>query len=151
MENYDPELAARVWQRVRAPGAQAPESEALAPLIAGEWAGAVAFMRLSRNFKGREAATLRRLSEQAQAHAACLRGIYTLSTGQKCVVQAPPPAQERPEAVLRRCYAQAMQALDEYERRSADREYGPVYTRLAQQKREHCQAVLELIGSIAGK
>jgi len=41
-----------------------------------------------------------------------------------------------------------MHTLAAYEQRSADREYGPVFARLAQQEREHCRMVLELIGNL---
>jgi len=39
-----------------------------------------------------------------------------------------------------------MRCLAQYEARANDPEYGPVFARLAAQEREHCMAVLELIG-----
>ena len=55
---------------------------------------------------------------------------------------------DKPELTLRRCYASHMRSLKEYEKRSDDPEYGPVFARLAQQERDQCRTVLELIGSL---
>lgn len=146
METYDPEKAAQVWQRVHASAPTGPDSDTLLALIAGEWNDAATYLYLARGRQGREAAILRRLFEEEQAHAACLKGIYTLTTGQKPVIHTPPPVQGTLEATLRRCYGREMRSLAEYEARSADPEYGPVFVRLAAQEREHCRIVLELIG-----
>lgn len=151
METYDPELAARVWQRVHATAPEAPDCGDLLALIAGERTDAATYLYLSRGRQSREAAILRRLFEEEQAHAACLRGIYTLITGQKPVIRTAAPVQEPLDRALRRCYGREMRSLAEYEARSADPEYGPVFTRLAAQERDHCRTVLELIGNLNGK
>ena len=44
-----------------------------------------------------------------------------------------------------------MRSLKEYEARADDPEYGHVFARIAQQEREHCMALLGLIGSLGGK
>lgn len=151
METYDPEKAARVWQRVHASAAIAPDGDSLLALITGEWADAATYLYLSRSRQGREAAALRRLFEEEQSHAACLKGIYTLSTGKKPIIHTVPPAKEPLETALRRCYGREMRSLAEYEARSADPEYGPVFARLAAQEREHCRIVLELLGNLKQK
>ena len=91
---------------------------------------------------------LRRLSEQEQAHTACLKGIYTLITGSHPTVRTIAPSQDPPEMILRRCYGQEMHSLAQYEARSGDPEYGQVFARLAEQEREHCRIILELIGNL---
>ena len=53
------------------------------------------------------------------------------------------------DRTLRRCYGREMRCLAQYESRANDPEYGPVFTRLAAQEREHCMAVLELIGKLS--
>lgn len=146
METYDPEKAARVWQRVHAKPETRPEGEGLLALIAGEWADAAAYLALSRQCQGRRSAQLRRLFEEEQAHAACLKGIYTLVTGTRPIVRTPLPPPEPMDVALRKCYGREMRCLAEYESRTADPEYGPVFVRLAAQEREHCKLVLELIG-----
>lgn len=149
MTAYDPEMAARVWQRVQGTESTAgPATQGLPALIAEEWNDAAAYLYLSRRFQGRDSALLRRLSQEEQSHAACLRGIHALITGARPVSRTAPPPREPPEAVLRRCYSREIRSLTEYEARAADPEYGPVFARLAAQEREHCQSVLELLGRL---
>ena len=151
MTAYDPEKAARVWQRVQGKGpAPGPETPDLPALIAEEWNDAATYLMLSRRFQGRDSALLRRLSQEEQSHAACLRGIYMLSTGSRPVTHTPPPPQEPVETLLRRCYSREMRSLAEYEARAAEPAYGPVFARLAAQEREHCKSVLELLGRLNG-
>ena len=153
MHTYDPQKAARVWQRVQNQ-TKAEEREQRDPvgsirsMIMEERMSAAVYLQLSRQVPSREASVLQRLFREEQTHAACLRGIYTLITGEKPVVGAPTTVQEQPEITLRRCYAREMRTLKEYEARSADPEYGPVFARLAEQEREHCRAVLEVIGGL---
>ena len=148
MENYDPEAAARVWQRVQGKGPAGEELGNLPEMIAGEWWDAATYLRLSRQFQGKKAGVLRKMFEEEQSHAACLKGIYTLLTGQRLVTQTPAPRQENLSVALRRCYGREMQSLAQYERWSDHREYGPVFSRLAQQERAHCAALLEILGNL---
>ena len=151
MEHYDQEAAARVWQRVQEKTPQNVELNSLPAMIAGEWWDAATYLRLSRQFTGKEANVLRKMFEEEQSHAACLKGIYTLLTGQQMVTQTPTPRQETVSAALRRCYGREMQSLAQYEKWSDHREYGPVFQRLAQQERAHCAVLLEILGNLKEK
>ena len=151
MENYDPEAAARVWQRVQGKGIQNEDLRSLPALIAGEWQDAAAYLRLSRQFSGKEAGALRKMFEEEQSHAACLKGIYTLLTGQRLETYTPSVSQGPVEAALRRCYGREMQCLAQYERWAEHREYGPVFARMAQQEKAHCAAILEILGNLKEK
>lgn len=151
MEIIDQEKAARVWQRVQARTGEGLDAGGLKGLIAREWEGAAVYLGLSRRIQGQEGAILRKLFEQEQSHAACLKGIYTLITGQHLPVQTPSPRQEPVEATLRRCYGNQMRSLAEYEARAADPEYGRVFERLALQERENCRLLLEVIGRLKKK
>lgn len=146
MNVIDPQKAARVWQRVQETAQ--PKEQGLLAMIAREWTAAATYLRLSRRFQGKDSATLRRMYEEEQAHTACLKGIYTLITGAHPTVQAAPPPEQDTETALRRCYGQKMQCLADYEARSEDKEYGPVFARLASQEREHCRLILELLGNL---
>lgn len=146
MNTIDPQKAARVWQRVQ--GTAQPSDRELLTMISEEWTNAATFLQLSRQFQGRDSAALRKLYEQEQAHTACLKGIYTLITGTRPTVKATPLTGSDPEAVLRRCYGRAMQALAQYEAKTEDKEYGPVFARLADQEKDHCRTILELIGNL---
>lgn len=149
MDAYDPEMAARVWNRVRGNGDEPakPNTQGLLSLIAEELQDATTYLHLSRQYQGKEGAVLRKMSQEEQSHAACLKGIYTLITGTRPEVRAVPPKQEPVEVTLRRCYGWEMRCLAEYQDRSTDPEYGQVFARLATQEREHCRQILELLGA----
>lgn len=148
MDIVDKQKAAQVWQRVTASNTPMRNSQELMELITEEWADASTYLQLSRQFQGKESGVLRRMSEQEQAHTACLKGIYTLINGSAPKVRTMGPLQEPPMQVLRRCYGREMHCLAQYEARMTDPEYGPVFARLAEQEREHCRLILELIGNL---
>lgn len=150
MDTIDPATAARVWQRVQ--GTPAGEAARDLPeLIAQEWTDAQLYLQLSRRLQGKESSILRRMFEEEQAHTACLKGIYTLVTGKRPAVKAVPVGQEDPERLLRRCYGREMHCLAQYEARTGDPEYGQVFSRLAEQEREHCRLVLQILGNLQKK
>lgn len=155
MENYDKAMAERVWKRVRGgqaePGASPSPAGELLGLIQAEWAAAAAYLALSRQMGPKEAAVLQRIFREEQTHAACLKGMYTLITGQKPVVQTPQPERAPVEAALRRSYAGELRSIAAYDARSADPEYGHVFASMAKQEREHSRAVLELLGGLEKK
>ena len=151
METYDPQKAARVWQRVQGnarPPLQ-PDNSDLLSLIEEEWKDAGVYLYLSRQYQGNHSNALRKMHEQEQSHVACLKGIYTLRTGSRPTVHTPQPQlpREAPEVLLRRCYGREMRSLAQYEARSSDPEYGQVFARMAEQEREHCRKISEFLGS----
>lgn len=146
MEKIDPVKEAQVWQRVQAQ--QTDVREGLQEMIAREWELAGACLQLSRRLTGKQSMLLRQLYEKEQGHVACLKGIYTLITGQRPNVRGFTAAVGFPEAELRRCYGKQMQNLAEYERRSNQGEYGHIFGNLARQEREHCHLLLEILGSL---
>ena len=151
METFNQEKAAQVWQRVRGENpspSPEPNTKGLLGLIAEEFTDATTYLHLSRMFQGKHSAMLRKMFEEEQAHAACLKGIYTLTTGNRPATRAIPTPQENPEVTLRRCYGREMRCLAEYESRSADSQYGQVFSRLAAQERDHLRIILELIGNL---
>lgn len=148
MDIIDKEKADRVWQRVTAAGPAGDNTQELETLITQKWADASTYLHLSRRFQGKESGVLRRLSEQSQAQTACLKGIYTLLTGNHPVVRTMPAEQEPVEQTLRRCYGREMHCLARYEAKTADPEFGQVFSRLAEQEKDHCRTVLELIGTL---
>ena len=150
MEHIDPEKAARVWQRVQ--GGRSMEPEELLVLATQERSDGMIYRQLSRRFRGREEALLRRLSQEEFSHSACLKGIYQMLTGNH--LPAEPvhvTAEKNTREALRRCYGRQMQHLAAYEARMHDPEYGQVFQRLAQQARTHCQLLLTLIGNLQNK
>ena len=148
MDTIDKAKEARVWERVRGETGQAPREAGLPELIAREWEASTTYLQLSRRLQGRQNALLRKLFQQEQAHMTCLKGLYTLITGEKPRVAGVPPVDDAPQKVLRRCYGRQMQCLAQYEQRSGDPECGHIFARLAEQEREHCHILLELLGSL---
>ena len=148
MDTYDKDMAAKVWQRVLSPQDMGFDAQILPEMIAWEFTDATTYLVLSRRFQGKESAALRRMFEQEQDHAACLKGLYTLMTGTRPVIHMPPKSQESTETLLRNSYGREMRCLAQYEAGSADPEYGQVFARLAQQEREHCHLILELLGKL---
>ena len=152
MNTIDQQKAARVWQRVQN-ARQEPvrPEENLKELIMNEWTAAATYAQLARLLPQAQGQVLQRLSREEHGHGACLRGIYVLKTGEKCPVHTPNLGKENPEVTLRRCYGLEMHSLKEYEAKCDDPEYGHVYARLADQEREHCMALLGVIGGLGKK
>ena len=148
MQNYDPKKAAAVWQRVQAQTPAPPDHSSLLAMIQQEQADAVAYLHLSRQFQGKEAAALRQMAQQEQSHSACLRGMYALLTGKKPSLHTPPAPRENRQVLLRRCYGREMQSLTQYQAQANDPQYGHIFARLAAQEQEHCQILLRLLGNL---
>lgn len=152
MASIDPELAARVWQRVR-PGEEIPEKlvqkTTLSALIAREQDQAELFRQLAARTPGQQGA-FARLFRQARGRMACLRGMELLQGGS--YTPAPvKPWEERPmAAILGSCYGRSLEAMAEYDIRADDTEYGAVFACLAQQVREQCRVILEALGELCG-
>lgn len=142
MQTYDPQKAARVWNRVQGH----PEGENLPELIGMEWQDAVTYLALSRRFQGRDGQLLRQLAQQEQDHVAVLRGLYTLQNGSRPAAATPPIPKEDTESLLRRSYGSHMHRLARYEAKRNDPEYGQIFTRLADQERDQCQKILAILG-----
>lgn len=138
---------AAVWNRVR--GGESPLAEILLERIEEEWMDAALYLTLSRRLPGKDGATLQRLFQEEQALVACLKGIYTLLTGQRPKYRREQPPREGMEQTLRRCYGREMRSLTVYEAQSAHPEYGHVFARLAVQEREHCRCILEILGNLS--
>ena len=153
MDRIDQQKAARVWQRVQEskPAPKNDRMENLQELIMNEWTAAATYQQLSRQMQPRDAAVLQRLSREEHSHGACLRGMYNLITGEKCEVHTPQLQKEPLERTLRRCYGLEMRSLKEYEAKCDDPEYGHVFARIAEQEREHCMALLGVLGSLGRK
>lgn len=148
METYDKAKAARVWQRVQG-AATANPTQGLPGMIAEEWADAALYLALSRRVQGAAAALLKKMSQEEQAHMACLKGMYTLQGTGRPEIPPPPPVEKLSVGLLlRRCYGREMRCLAQYEARAADPDYGQVFARMAQQEREHCRQILELLGNL---
>lgn len=142
MAEFDRELESRVWKRV-----QGKESAvSLQQLAAAELSSAAVFLLLSKTAQGIRKEQLRRLYHRQQAHVRRLRGIQLVREGVGLAPRTAPPAQERWEVALCKCYSAALQAAQAYEKQSDDPQFGCVFAQLAQEERENCTLILEILG-----
>ena len=146
---FDARKAERVWQRVQGEkreGTSAPRGENLPALIMEQLQLSESYFQMSRRCGSRDAAVYMRLAREAKAQAVCLKGILKLVSEKDAEIRIPPQQIPTEDTALRRWYGQELRLMTEYENRRVDPEYGPVFERMAVRSREHCCALLELIG-----
>lgn len=134
----------RVWQRVLGTA----EETSLQALAVAERNSGAAYLMLSRTAQGHAKTILRQLYERERQHERCLCGIGIARDGKALSIRTVPMDSQSPTVILRKCYAATLRALQEYERRRGDGQYGPVFDAMAQQEREHCRMILELLGTL---
>lgn len=149
MKPYDPNTAAKVWDRVRSTPAATADAQAVLELIAQEMLDAATYSRLAQRLPPPQAAIARQIARQEQSHISCLKGVYTLITGQKPIAPKPAVTDDPPDIVLRRCYGREMRCLSQYESRQTDPQYGHIFRTLARQEQEHCHRILEILGTLS--
>ena len=149
MKEINPNTAARVWDRVRNTAVPTGDAPTILNLIAEEMQDTAAYQKLSQQLPAPLAAIARQIARQEQSHVACLRGVYTLITGQKPILPPPAVTDDGPQILLRRCYGREMRCLSQYEARQTDPQYGHIFQTLARQEKEHCHRILEILGSLS--
>lgn len=148
MEKIDPQTARQVWQRVQAPAAPAQDAQTVLEMLRQTRRDGEACQQLMRRMPERHRRRLRQMVNQERSHGDCLRGIYHLLTGQRPALLPVRLEAEPAEVALRRYYGGKLRLLGEYERWTADPQFGQVFARLAQQERELCRQTLELMGTL---
>ena len=146
MQNYDPKVAARVWERVQQPAPAAEDAATLLMLITETLQDVALYQRLARKLPS-HAQALRQMAMQLQKNADCLKGIYQLRTGDRAKVSPAPPKDRPVSPMLQKCYAQGMGRIARYESRIADPQHGPIYRQLAEEEQSRCQRLLEILGT----
>lgn len=146
---YDARKEERVWQRVCSEKQEEHihrQMENLPALIMEQLQLSAVYRQLASRINGKDGAVLIRLAREANTQAVCLKGIVALMKGSVPQTCGAPQPITGTEAILRRCYGTELRLMKAYENRNADEEYGPVFERMAARGREHCCALLELIG-----
>lgn len=151
MENYDPALARRVWQRVQGEAPQPSGSPALQTLMENAWEDANVYRQLSRRHRGRNAALLGQLHRQTMEQLRLLKGICDLS--EQCAPSySTAPRRPEPEGVLlRRCYGRALQRLNWYSAHDSDPRFGHILASLIRQTQQHTRWLLQLMSRPTGR
>ena len=124
------------------------DGRALQGLMLESMTAAENYRRLARCFQGWQAESLGRMARESRAQGACIGGIFALVTGEEPPRMAVLPDTGLLAARLKKAYARAMRMLSACEVHTEDREYGPVFQRLATRQQDHCRRILEIIGSL---
>lgn len=147
MESFDQRKAQRVWDRVNGGRDSGLDPAALTALMGQELTDAAACIRLAKRLGGR-GGDLLKLARQCQHNAGSLRGICAIISGKAPASAVPVPSEEPAQATLRKCYVNLLRRMKEYESRSQDPDYGPVFKKMAATTGNHCATLLELIGKL---
>lgn len=159
MERIDPQMAARVWQRVQAAAAENDTSgrttqrhlpEKVLPelkeLIARLWVDAALCRQLMRMFRGSDRAALDSIARQKRAGVARLKGILAMQTDTRPVIPAPPVPRGTREQQLRHCCDGTAHCATQLQQLTADPRYGSDYAAMAEQVRRQHRQLLGLLG-----
>ena len=142
MEKIDEGMEKRVWQRVHGIW----QGVNLQGMAAAEQNLAAVYLSLAQIYQNKNRQLLQRLHERERNHGYCINGISRVRDGKQMKIQTVKPSVERPETVLRKCYAQTLQALQTYRQMEADGEFGHIFRTLRQQEEENCVLLLQILG-----
>jgi len=145
MENFDPAMARRVWQRVRGEAPQSCTGPSLQSLMEELWEDAHCYHHLSRRHRGKISALYAQLHRQTTEHLRMLKGICALSDQCNPVLPPVQPRKEPESIFLRRCHGRALQRLNWYAANENDPQYGHILPPLIRQTRHHTQLLLQLM------
>lgn len=147
MEKFDPEKAARVWERVQS--RQMPELAREDPAVLIREAAALARMyrALAKQIPGADGERLGRMSGECRRCADCLRGIGIIRGGKLGAPQGEDDGRRQSRRLLESCCHRERDLQGALSRQTVDPEWGHIYRRLAEESERRCTAVLELLGS----
>ena len=145
MENIDPAMARRVWQRVRGETAQPRSGPSLQILMEEVWEDAHSYRYLSRRHRGKTSALYAQLHRQTMEHLRILKGICALCDQCNPVLTPTQPRREPESIFLRRCHGRALQRLNWYAANENDPQYGHLLPPLIRQTNHHTQLLLQLM------
>lgn len=150
MDGLNRDMQKRVWDRV-----QGKQAEQMPPLRRENWKSqlypvqenGMVYQSLAAQLGGREGEKLRRLHQESRKCVACIKGLCRLR-GEQVKAPVVQPGKEPPRRALEKCYHREKKLWQDWEEQSADPEHGVVFGRLAQQAREHCVTILEILGEM---
>lgn len=148
MEQFDPQKAARVWNRVQNREPAEPLRKDQAGLIRDISAQAARYRYLSRAIQGRFGERLREYYRQQQRTAECLKGICRLSGIQPPRDGGMSAPAEPPARMLEKCCREEQRLMEEYGNRLSDPEWGRVYGKMATEGADRCCGLLEILGTM---
>jgi hypothetical protein len=129
-----------VWQRVQQKPAPADTPDWM-PLIIGLRQEASILNAL---YKRTSRTAVQPLIKQVASHIACIKGMMNLSGQRPQDTPLPHIKNEPTSALLRRGYTNMLSRLTEYEKRTSDAAFGPVFHILAAETRSALRTLTEL-------
>lgn len=143
MDKLNDQTIQSVWQRVQQKPLP-PEQPGLPILLTGLRQEAVLYALLLKqtNHTG-----LKPLLKQVNSHIASVKGMCLLSGAEIQHFIPPQPRQENWETAMRRAYNNALGRLTEYEKRTSDASFGPVFCILAEETKAALRTITTLCGS----
>ena len=145
MEHPDPQMSARVWQRVRNKSAEAPPLDIL-PFLQEESADLSRYLQLRNTLEPRQKGQLQLLIQKTRSCIAILRGIGYLLSDTLPETQTYPLFKELPHSSLRRLYGDTLRRGTRYTQWRSDSAYGVAFTQLEIESQQRCILLLQLIG-----
>lgn len=145
MAQIDPEMAQRVWQRVRGEPPLPSSGPSLQLLMEDAWEDAGMYRQLSRRHRGRRAALFGQLYRQTMEHLRILKGICALTDRCDPVLSPVQPRREPEGIFLRRSYSRAQQRLSWYSAHENNPDYGHILAPLIRQTQDHSRLLLQMM------
>jgi len=136
----------QVWQRVFQSPEQPPSD--LRPLRMAVAELTACYRHLSQTLTGPGRELAKRLWEEEQASAACLKGLAFLSGSGAEVLKIWDPPKEPPKKLLVKCYHKSHRCMVDCMGRSAEAEYGTVFRHLSDREAHHCAILAQLLGMV---
>ena len=136
----------QVWQRVF----QSPEQPQtdLRPLRLTVAELVASYRHLSQTLTGPGKELAKRLWEEEQASAACLKGLAILSGSGAEVLKIWDPPKDPPRKLLIKCYHKSHRCMLDCMGHSAEAEYGTVFRCLSDREGQHCALLAQLLGML---
>lgn len=148
MEQYDSQMAARVWQRVQNISTAPDLPSVLLPLLKEETEDSALYRHLANGQNKENAAIGRKLMMISQSCVHILRGIYDLTTG---TFPEPLPVQAvQTASPLRHCYRRSLQRGIQYSQQRSHTEYGCAFGHLEELTKQRCILLLQWISNTKG-
>ena len=119
----------------------------LKPLLLMAQENQQVYLNLSRRIPGKEGEKIRKLQMESRKCVSCIKGICQIC-GDPVKVPQLPLEKEPVKRALMKCYHRENKLRAEWDQRITDPEYGAVYSALSRQAKEHCVAIMEVLGGL---
>ena len=150
MEQYDPQLASRVWQRVQGKPAESAMPDIFS-FLQEESTDLSRCLQLQNALPNTHKPFLQPLIQSTRHCIAILRGILSLQLDTLPELKLYSIAKELPTASLRRLYGDTLRRSNRYAQWRSDNAFGIAFTQLEAECQKRCILILQLLGQGSSK